>query len=259
MLRIATILIALCLFAEPALAGKTVTYNDGETVLEGWWEPARCELKDSAPVVLIVHQWMGLTDYERMRASKLADKCYNAFAIDMYGQGVRPTSKDEARTQSSIYKDDPDLARGRLVAALDFARMQTGVDEHKVAAFGYCFGGSMVLELARSGADVSGVVSFHGGLSTKAPVTVPGVVKSAVQVHNGAEDIAVSDEDISTFKAEMDAAGVVWQFNEYADAVHAFTQPKSGDDPSDNIAYNKSADIRSWAAALAFLEEIFAD
>jgi alpha-beta hydrolase superfamily lysophospholipase len=150
MLR-AFLFILMLFIVTPALAGDTVLYRDGTVVLEGYLARAETE---NAPVVLIVHQWKGLGAYEKSRADMLAAAGYNAFAIDMYGQGVRPSAPEEAGAQAGKYKNDPVLARGRLNAALDFAKALDGVDPSRIAIMGYCFGGTMALELARSGADI---------------------------------------------------------------------------------------------------------
>lgn len=248
--------LALC---APAHAGQDITYYDGDTTLEGYWAPSVCpQTKDdpeNTPVIMIIHQWKGLGDYEKIRADMLADQCYNAFAIDMYGKGVRPKTREDAAKQAGIYKNDPALARHRAQIALDYVRQH-----HKdapVAVMGYCFGGTMALELARSGADLAGVVSFHGGLATKAPVTEKGIIKAPIEIHHGAADPHVTQQEVTDFMAEMDQAGADWQLTQYAGAVHAFTEKEAGNDPSTGAAYNEKADKRSWAATLNFLKEIF--
>lgn len=245
--------LALCA-ANPAFAGEKVMYHDGDKVLEGYFAPAQCGDKN-APIVMIVHQWMGLGDYEKSRADMLAAKCYNAFAVDMYGQGIRPSNKAEAGKQAGMYKGDAKIARGRMKAALDYVRARTNVDPAHVAVIGYCFGGTMALELARSGADIDAVVSFHGGLSSPAPVTRPGTIRAAIQINHGADDPHVPPAEVAAFKDEMKAADADLMFISYAHAVHSFTEKEAGDDPSTGAAYNKKADERSWEAALAFLKE----
>ncbi|MBU0859675.1 MAG: dienelactone hydrolase family protein [Alphaproteobacteria bacterium] len=242
------------LFTTPAWAGETVQYRDGDLVLEGYFAPSQCGT-EKAPVVLVVHQWMGLGDYEKSRADMLAEKCYNAFAVDMYGQGIRPTTKAAAGAQSGIYKNNPAIARGRMNAALDYVRRRTDVDPTRVAAIGYCFGGTMALELARSGAPLDAAISFHGGLGSKAPVTQAGAIKAAIQVHHGADDPHVPEAEVEAFINEMNTAGADWVFTSYADAVHAFTEKGAGNDPASGAAYNAKADRRSWDATLDFLGE----
>ena len=205
-------------------AGELKIYKDGDVELEGYWAPSQCESTTPAPVVLVIHQWMGLTDYEKGRTDKLAKECYNAFAVDMYGKGIRPANIDEAGKQATLYKSDAALARRRITAALDFVKTQSNVDAGKIAAIGYCFGGTMALELARSGADIKAVIPFHGGLATPAPLTEPGVIKASVQIHHGADDPFVKPEEVNTFIAEMNTAKADWEFTSYAGAVHSFTQ-----------------------------------
>lgn len=243
-----------------AATGHDISYRDGDTELQGYWVDAQgLPERDHkpAPVVLIVHQWKGLTDYEKSRAEQLAGLGYNAFAIDMYGKSVRPTDSAEAGKTAGIYKNDPALARRRLTAALDFARTQTGVDRDRIAVIGYCFGGAMALELARSGADIKGAVTFHGDLSTKAPAAKD-AIKARVAVHHGADDPHVTQEAVDIFIKEMKAADANWTLTEYAHAVHAFTQKDAGNDPSKGAAYNADADKHSWESLVAFLKEIFA-
>lgn len=251
-------LAALLLSAPVAQAGADITYYDGETVLQGYWAVSACdnESGQDTPVVMIVHQWKGLGDYEKKRADMLAGECYHAFAIDMYGKGVRPESREEAAAQSGQYKNDPARARQRLDAALAFAREKAGGKNVPVAVIGYCFGGTMALELARSGADINAAISFHGGLGSPQPVTESGMIKAAIQVHHGAADPHVPPEEVDTFITEMDNAGADWHFTSYADAVHSFTEKEAGTDPSTGSAYNEKADKRSWAYTLAFLESV---
>ncbi len=252
---LAAFLLAALLFAPlAAKAGETVTYKDGGTVLEGYL--ARASAKN-APLVVIVHQWMGLTDYEKMRADMIAKLGYNAFAIDMYGQGVRPKDTDEAAKMIKVYEDDTALARRRANAGLSFARTLPGVDANRVAVIGYCFGGAMALELARSGADVKGFVTFHGLLASKDPVTGPGIIKAPIQVHTGADDPMVKADQVAGFEREMNAANADWTVTTYAHAVHAFTQKNAGNDPSKGVAYNETADKRSWASMQDFLKDLF--
>lgn len=235
-----------------AMAGEAAIYKDGDVTLEGYL--ARTD-KPNAPIVMIVHQWKGLGDYEKGRADMLAKEGYNAFAIDMYGQGVRPKDKSEAGDFSGKYKNDVPLARRRLEAALNYARDLDKVDNMRIGIIGYCFGGTMALELARSGADIKSVVSFHGGLSTPEPVKTPGVIKASINIQHGADDPHVPPAQVRAFLDEMVAAQADWVFTEYAGAVHSFTEKEAGNDPSTGAAYNEKADKRSWRAALDFLKE----
>ncbi len=234
---------------------KTVDYRQGDTVLEGFvaYDDA---IQGKRPGVLVVHQWMGLTDYEKHRAEMLARLGYVAFCADIYGKGVRPKNTAEAGALAGKYKSDRQLLRARVNAGLDALRQQPRVDSKQIAAIGYCFGGTTVLELARSGADVAGVVSFHGGLDAPDPNDGKNI-KCKVLVCHGADDPFSSPQDIAALENEMRKGGVDWQLIMYGGAVHAFTQPGAGNDNSKGAAYNEKADKRSWAAMKQFFAEIF--
>ncbi len=258
-LAIATFVTAMTFSSLSFAAGSAIEYKDDDTVLEGYWAPSTCEsfAAQGRPVILIVHQWKGLTNNEKMRADMLAAQCYNAFAIDMYGKGVRPQTDEEAGKLAGQYKGDLTLAHRRLKTALDFVRPLPGVDKNHIAIIGYCFGGTMALELARMGADIDGAVSFHGALATTEPVQKPGIIKAAIQVHHGAADPLVPQSEVTAFMEEMKGADADWSLTQYAHAVHAFTQKEAGNDPVKPVAYDEKADKRSWDATLNFLKEIF--
>lgn len=241
-------------FAE--VMTKDVQYADGDVVLQGYvaWDPAK--VAKGAPGILVIHQWLGLTDYEKGRCKQLAELGYVAFAADIYGKSVRPTSIQQAGEVAGTYKNDRALYRRRLNLGLDQLRSQPGVAKDQVAAIGYCFGGTGVLELARSGAAINGVVSFHGGLDS--PVPEDGKkIKAKVLICHGADDPFVPAKDIAAFKAELNEAKVDWQMIDYSHAVHSFTQPMAGNDNSRGAAYNEKADRRSWQAMRGFFNEIF--
>jgi dienelactone hydrolase len=235
---------------------ETVEYRDGDVTLEGFvaWDPAK--QASAAPGVLVVHQWTGLTDYEKGRCRQLAELGYVAFAADIYGKGIRPSAMQDAAKQAGIYKSDRELYRRRLNLGLDQLKARQGVDAARLGAIGYCFGGTGVLELARSGASVSGVVSFHGGLDSPEPAAGK-KIRCSILVCHGADDPFVPSKDIEAFRAELDAAKVDWQMHTYSGAVHSFTQPLAGNDNSRGAAYNARADRRSWAAMQAFFHDIF--
>lgn len=241
--------------STPAFAGQNHDYFDGDTALEGYYQPAQCDTAKGT--VLIVHQWMGITDNEKMRAELLSKECYNAFAIDMYGKGIRPTSTEEAGTQATLYKSNADLARQRLTAALEEVKKIEGVDPTKIVTLGYCFGGTMALEQARSGADILAAISYHGGLGTPKQAQKQDL-KAEIIVHHGAKDPLVPATEVSGFQQEMADADARLSFFQYPQAVHAFTQTGAGNDPSQGFAYNEEADKVSWQRTLQDLKRLFA-
>jgi len=238
-----------------AIHTGNVEYKQGDTVLEGFvaYDDA---IKGPRPGILVVHQWMGLTDYEKHRAEMLAQLGYIAFCADIYGKGIRPQNTAEAGAQAGKYKGDRQLLRARVNAGLEALRQQPLVDPKRVGAIGYCFGGTTVIELARNGADVAGIVSFHGGLDSPTPADGKNI-KCKVLVCHGADDPFTKPEDLAAFENEMRDAKVDWELIKYGGAVHSFTQPMAGNDNSKGAAYNEKADKRSWEAMKQFLAEIF--
>jgi dienelactone hydrolase len=234
---------------------ELIEYRHGNAVLEGYLVHGD-QLKDKRPGVIVVHEWYGLNDYARARTEQLADLGYIAFAIDMYGKGVRAKNVEEAAKLAGIYRSDRRLMRTRAAAGLEMLRRQPFVDTGRIAAIGYCFGGGTALELARSGAELSGVVSFHGNLDTPNPDDAKAIRARVLALH-GADDPLVTPEQVHAFQGEMRNAAVDWQMVIYGGAVHSFTNPASGSDPSRGIAYNEKADKRSWAAMRLFLDEMF--
>jgi dienelactone hydrolase len=234
---------------------EIIEYNDGETVLEGYISYDE-SLTGTRPAVLVVHEWTGLNDYSKMRADMLAKLGYFAFAVDIYGKGIRPDNPQDAGKQASIYKSDRKLMRSRITAALEELKKQKLADVNNIAAIGYCFGGTVALELARSGADIKGVVSFHGGLDN---VKMAGAtnIKARILVCHGAADPYVPEEQVKAFEEEMNNAGANYKIISYEGAVHSFTNPKSGSDPSKGAAYNEAADKKSWEDMKDFFKEIF--
>ncbi len=241
---------------------KSVTYQDGDVQLVGFvaWDDTKASLDGArkAPGILIVHQWLGLTDYEKSRAQQLASLGYVAFALDIYGEGNKPESVQTAGAVAGKFKADRDLFRRRLNLGLEQLKSLNAVNSTKVAAIGYCFGGTGAIELARSGADIRGLVSFHGGLDSPNPDDGKNI-QAKILVCHGADDPFMTADDIDAFKSELNEADVDWQMIYYSNAVHSFTQPMAGNDNSRGAAYNELADNRSWEAMRVFFDEIFAE
>jgi dienelactone hydrolase len=234
---------------------ERVQYRDGNTLLNGYlsWSADIAEVR---PGVLVIHDWQGLSEYVMMRADQLAGLGYIAFAADVYGGGKVCTSNQEASAETVKYYRDRQLYRGRVRAAFDCLSSRHEVDPSRIAVIGYCFGGAGALELARSGASVRGVVTFHGGLSTPKPADAKNI-KAKILVLHGADDPFVKQDDVRAFMDEMKSAGVDYQIVQYGGAVHGFTKKSLGTDSSKGSAYNESADRRSWQAMRGFFEEIF--
>ncbi|MBI5632271.1 MAG: dienelactone hydrolase family protein [Nitrospirae bacterium] len=244
--------------AYAKIQSKAVEYKDGDAVLEGYlvYDDA---IKGKAPGVLIVHEWMGLGAYEKGRAEQLAALGYVAFAADIYGKGIRPKDGKEAAEFAGKYRGgDRKVLRSRVNAALEQLKKQAMADPKRTAAIGYCFGGTTVLELARSGADTLGVVSFHGGLATSSPFDARNIKGKVLALH-GADDPFVKSEEVLAFQDEMRKGGVDWYFVSYGNAVHSFSNPAAGNDNSKGAAYNEKADKRSWEAMRKFFKEIFGE
>jgi dienelactone hydrolase len=241
--------------ASAEVRTKVVEYTQGKVALEGFlaWDDA---LQGARPGVLVVHEWTGLGKYVKSRAEQLAKLGYVAFCADIYGKGVRPATPAEAGKTAGIYKSDRALTRERVIAGLAQLRANPLVDPKRIVAIGYCFGGMVALELARSGAEIAGVVVFHGDLSNPSPAD-DGNIKCKVLALQGGDDPFVTMKDVEAFEAHMRAAHVNWEVNQYGGAVHAYTNPDAGSDNAKGAAYNAQADHRSWQAMKDFFAEIF--
>jgi dienelactone hydrolase len=251
-----TLLALACEYTGQAqVRTETIEYKQGDTVLEGWLAYDE-RVKGPRPAVLIIHQWKGLTDYEKKRAEMLAQLGYNVFALGIYGKGVRPKDPQAAGAEAGKYKKDRDLLRARAQAGLAVLQKHPLTDAKRVAAIGYCFGGTAVLELARSGADVAGVVSFHGGLDSPRPADGKNIKARVLALH-GADDPFEPPADLAAFEEEMRQANVDWELIKYGGAVHSFTDWNAGDNAKAGAAYNEKADHRSWEDMRRFFAEIF--
>lgn len=241
--------------AAARIQTKAVEYKDGDVVLQGWaaWEDG---FREPRPGVLVVHEWRGHGAYARRRAEQLAKLGFTAFAVDMYGKGVYAKDHEEAGRLAGAFFGDRAAMRRRALAGLEQLRKLPYVDPKHLGAIGYCFGGTTVLELARAGVDLDGVVSFHGNLTT--PVPAAEKPKAAILVLHGADDPSVNP-GLPAFLDEMRKVQADWQLVQYGGAVHSFTVPEAGTDTAKGAAYNKEADVRSWNAMRTFFEEVFSD
>ncbi len=240
---------------EEQIVCKNIIYKDGETDLEGYicFDQA---IKNKRPGIIVIHEWNGIGEHVKMRCQKLAQLGYIAFAADIYGKGVRPNTFEEASKQASSFRSDRQLMRKRANLAFEEIKKNEFCDNKNIAAMGYCFGGGAALELARSGADVKGTISFHGNLDTPNPDDAKNI-KGKILICHGADDRSVTFDSITKFIDEMKGYKINYEIDIYGGAVHAFTNPNSGSDPSRGVAYNKQADDRSWQKMKDFFIEIF--
>ncbi|MBN1423582.1 dienelactone hydrolase family protein [Candidatus Fermentibacteria bacterium] len=239
---------ALLLTGAHAQSSVTIRYADKDAQLEGYLALPE-QGAEPVPGILIVHQWLGVTDHEREVADRLAQEGYAAFACDIYGADDMPDGRAEAAQSSGKYKGDVALYRRRLQRGLEVLRDRAEVDATRLAVIGYCFGGTGALELARSGADVKAAVSFHGGLATPDPEDAR-QIKGTVLVCHGGNDSAVPDEELMGFIQEMRNAEVDWYLMILGNAVHGFTHRH---DPQ---RYDAKAEARSWEAMRDLFTEV---
>lgn len=236
---------------------EKISYKDGEQNLEGFliYNPSKVG-KKKVPGVVVVHDWMGVGEYVKMRGEQLADLGYVAFVADIYGKDSRPKNSQEASEFAGKYRNgDRKEMRSRLEAAFNELKKSKSVDTEKLAGMGYCFGGTAALEMARMGLPIKAAVSFHGGLS--APVGAPAMpIVAKVLVLHGAIDPFVKESEVLGFQKEMNTANVDYQFVSYSGAVHSFTHKDAGNDITKGAAYNELADKRSFIAMKNFFEEV---
>lgn len=222
--------------------------------------PKDLEQGEKRPGILIVHEWWGQNEYPRMRADMLAKEGYVAMALDMYGNGKTVESPDDAGKLAGQVYSDMKGAKARFAKALEVLASNPNVDSSKLAAIGYCFGGGVVLHMAREGFDLDGVISYHGSLKPAAKPAQKGKVKAEILAFNGAADPMVPKKEVEGFKSEMKKAGVTYQSIDYPGALHAFTNPRAtevGKQWSLPVAYDEKADKDSWQKSLAFFKKIF--
>lgn len=242
--------------AGAAIVEKPVEYKAGDVLCEGW--QAYDDANDvKRPAVLVVHQWTGVSDNEKMRARMLAELGYNVLVADVYGKGIRPKPPESGK-EAGKYKADRPLLRDRVKAGLAVLSKDARTDTGKIACIGYCFGGTAAIELGRSGAPIKGIVSFHGSLDSPNPADGKKIKGKVLALH-GADDPFVPAKDLAAFEQEMKDSGVDYKLVQYPGAVHSFTQISAGNDNSKGAAYNEAADKASWEEMKAFFIRIFAD
>lgn len=244
-LGLAAVALAAAAPAHADIVGGPVEYTVGGKTYEGYFA-INNRIAGRQPVVLIVHDWDGLDAYEQRRAQMLAERGYAAFAVDLYGKGVRPRNADEARAQSGALNKDRAAMRARLTGSLDVIKQLDGFDAGRVVAIGYCFGGGAILELARAGADLKGFVSLHGSLAVPEGQDFK-AVRAPVLILQGSNDPAVPMTTVAEVAKAMNQDGVDYRMEIYGGALHAFTVWGGGQ-------YQAQADLASWAALTAFLD-----
>ena len=245
--------------AHSAIIGEPVMYKSGDVTMQGYLSYDD-SIAGKRPGILVVHEWWGLNEYARERARMFAELGYTALAVDMYGDGKQADHPDEAGKFAAAVRQNLPAATERFIAAMQVLKKNPTVDPEHIAAVGYCFGGGVVLEMARQGLDLDAVVSFHGSLTTDHPAA-PGVVKARILICNGADDKMTTQADIEAFKREMAAAGVDYEFITYPGAKHSFTNPGAdiyAEKFNIPVGYNREADKKSWEDMKKFLKETFA-
>lgn len=234
---------------------KPLEYSEDGKLLRGFlaWNQSATA---SRPGILVFHENTGLTDFEKERATRLAALGYVALAADLFGQSVLPATATDAERRSAFEEFRSKKMVPRARAALNALAAQPDVDPNRIAAIGFCLGGTSALELARSGAGLTGVVSFHGGLATQ-QAAAPGSIKSKILICHGASDPFIPFEQVAAFAKEMQDAGVDWQIVFYGGAMHGFTNPAADRHGRPGVAYHEPSDNRSWLAMQQFLTELF--
>ena len=251
---VAWLAIAGTLSAE--IKSKPIAYQDGDLQLEGYyaWDDA---VSGKRPGIIIVHEWWGLNDYARHRADQLARLGYAAFAVDMYGKGKLTEHPTEAREWAAQVRKNVDAWQQRALAGLNVLKQQEQCDTTRIAAMGYCFGGSTALQMAYTGADLKGVVTFHGALPIPDESQAK-AIKARILVCHGSADRFIPQDVIEKFQHMLDQAGADWTMVYYAGARHSFTDPDADKHNVDGMKYQKAADERSWKEMQEFYKEIFA-
>ena len=241
--------------AHAKVVTQPISYTHDNVSLEGYlaYDDA---VSGKATGILVVHEWWGLNDYARVRAEKLAQMGYVAFALDMYGKGKSTEHPDQAAAWMKEVNGNMDLWLKRAMAGLEILKQQPQVDTDRLAAIGYCFGGATVQVLAYSGADFKGVVSFHGSLIPPSAEQA-GQTKAKILICHGAQDPMNKPEALTTYSNAMNASSIDWQMIAYGGTRHSFTNPDADKRGMAALAYNPSADRRSWQHMTFFFNELF--
>jgi len=258
--RIWIILAALLLWgsvAQAAVVTRTIPYRQGGVDLQGFLAYDNA-LQGKRPGVLVVHEWWGLNDYARKRAEQLASLGYVAFALDMYGKGKVTDHPKQAQEFMTRVTENVESWRKRALAGLEILKKQPNTDPRRIAAIGYCFGGSTVQQLAYSGADIKGIVSFHGSLVLP-PASAASQVKAKILICHGAADPFTKPELLLKYIAAMNASQIDWQMVIFGHAKHSFTNPGADKYGMPQLGYNREADLRSWRYMRQFFDEIFSE
>ena len=247
--------------ASPSVQGEiqseALHYEDAGVPLTGYLYRDDA-VEGERPGILVIHEWWGLNDYARQRARMLAELGYVAFAADMYGNDRVTDQPDQARAWMQEITADPQAWRQRAATGLAQLAAAAQVDPERIAAIGYCFGGGTVLQMAYGGADIDGVVSFHGSLPA-APEESHGRIEPEILALHGQADSFVAPEVVTNFQEKLEAAGANWEMDIYGGVRHGFTNPNAGEHGIDNLQYDAEADARSWQRMQAFFDELFAD
>jgi len=256
--RMMVIMLSGLLSACATLHTEEIDYRANGQVLKGYIAYDK-NIRDKRPGVLVVHEWWGHNEYVRKRARMLAKMGYTAIALDMYGDGKQAAHPEAAGKFVEEVLKNGDKAEKRFMAAANLLRSHETVNSDQIVAIGYCFGGAVVLQIARTGVDLAGVVSFHGSLSTDTPAK-PGRVKAKVLILHGADDPFVPPEQVEQFKQEMEKAGVDYKFVAYPGVKHSFTNPEADRYAKEfnmSLKYDKEADKQSWSEMQALFRSIF--
>ncbi len=251
--------LSLSIPAQAAIKEEAVTYKDGDTVMKGFivYDDA---MKAKRPGIVVVHEWWGITKHVHSEARKFAQQGYTAFIADMFGDAKTADNPKDAGALSGGVMKNPQAMQSRFNAARGLLAKHATVDSSRIGAVGYCFGGAVVINMARAGADLAGVAGFHASLGANTPAPAPGTVKAKVLVLNGADDPFIKPEQIDAFKKDMEAAKADYKFINYPGAVHAFTNPEAtakGKEFNLPLAYNEKVDKESKAEAAKFFAAVF--